>query len=70
MKELYELYANKSAFGGLAFVCGYSIDGYLIGAIQPDYNKGWTSIDKSDIIVTSIDNEEGYCYVDVKDIDI
>ena len=67
MKELYELCAGQIVYGGAATICGYYPQG-LIAAIHEDSSKGWTVLDEEDVIVTCVDHEQGYCYVNPQTI--
>ena len=69
MEELYLKYAGKTAYDGRATICGYDYN-MLIVALHETEFKGWTILSDTDIIVTCLDNEQGYKYALESDIDL
>ena len=68
MKELYKLHEGRTIFDHKATICGYDHNS-LIAAIHEDEFGGWHILSDSDVIVTCLDNEQGYVYCLESDID-
>lgn len=74
MRKLYKKYAGKRITVRISandsnlrgVVCGYSGKDFLIIAVTE--GTGWTCMDKLDVVVTCIDNPNGYYYIFEKDI--